>query len=184
MTNVHLRSKIHAWLFLFALLGLITAYVLEFKHFATTFEMGELAVKSIAVSLLLGLLLRWVLRAYAVDLVSNLQLWTACLLLPAFFAPFVGSLTNRLLSPHPVALNSYEFFGEKPFAASRYGFIEGEKIEPEGYYVFFLREGKLERLSSEISRFPGLESGETISIPVRKGLWGFEMVEWESIPDN
>jgi hypothetical protein len=129
--------------------------------------------------LVAGILLRWLFNKYVASSVTRLQLWAACLLLPALFAPLFGSWGNRLPAPYPAKPVSFEFFQEKPFAASRFGFLEGEKIEPSGYYVFIIRNGKIERLRSKISRFGNLERGATIQLPVKKGLFGYEVVEWQ-----
>ena len=160
-------------------IGLFTAYVFEFQWIENTFDAGELIWKSIAGGVLAGLGLGWFLRKKADDFVSRIRLWSACILLPAFFAPLIGSLTNRLLSPYPRQPQTFEFWEEKPYAAELYGFLEGEKIEPDGYFVFIIRNGKLKRFNSKIQRFQGIQRGETIELPVKKGLWGFEVMKFE-----
>ncbi len=170
------KFKILAWLGLLLFIGLFVLYAAEFKWLENTFDAGELIWKSIAGGVLVGILTGLFLKKHAEDLVSHIRLWAACLLVPAFFAPLAGSLTNRLLTPHETQLQDFEFWEEKPYASELYGFIEGEKIEPDGYYLFILRNGEIKRFKSKFQRFKGVRRGDIIKMPVKKGLWGFEVV--------
>jgi hypothetical protein len=117
------------------------------------------------------------LQKSAEDSVARMQIWAACLILCALFAPLVGSLINRLFSIR-AAPQTFLFFDERPYASSRFGWIEGEKISPDGYYIFITRNGKLERIESKKPRFEGVERGAEVELPVRKGLLGFDVVQF------
>lgn len=173
------QYKILAWIGMLMFVGLITIYTFEFHWIENTFESGKLVVRSIIAGVVIGILLGIVLRKQADDLVSRLRLWSACLILPAIFAPLAGSLSNRLLTPHAESPVYVEFWEEKPYAQERFGFIKGEKIEPEGFYIFLVREGEMKRFKSETRRFPGAQRGQQVEIPVKKGLWGFDVLMWK-----
>jgi hypothetical protein len=173
------KHKILAWLGILLFVGVFTAYAFEFQWIENTFDAAELIWKSIVAGVLAGLSLGWYLRKKAGDLVGQIRLWSACLLLAAFFAPLLGSLTNRLFSPYPVQMQPYELWEEKPYAAELYGFLEGEKIEPDGYYIFIVTNGTIKRFDSKIQRFKDMQRGQIVELPIKKGLWGFEFVKWE-----
>lgn len=173
------KHKILAWLGILLFVGVFTAYTFEFQWIENTFDAAELIWKSIAVGVLAGLGMGWIFRKKVGDLVGQIRLWSACLLLSAFFAPLLGSLTNRLLSPHPVQMQTFELWEEKPYAAELYGFLEGEKIEPDGYYIFIVRNETIKRIDSKIQRFKDVQRGEIVELPIKKGLWGFEIVRWD-----
>lgn len=173
------KYKILAWLGMLAFVGLITVYTFEFHWIENTFDAGKLVSRSVFAGVLAGILTGFLWRKKADDLVARLRLWSACLLLPAMFAPLIGSLTNRLLSPHPERLIHVEFWQETAYAEERFGFIKGEKVEPEGYYIFVVRDGEIKRFDSKIPRFPSVQRGDQIELPVKKGLWGFDVLKWE-----
>jgi hypothetical protein len=176
---IKLNYKVIAVASLLALVALIAVYAAEFRVFANTLDAQDLVVKSLIWGLAAGLLLSWQLRKYADDTLGKLRLWTGCICMCILFAPLIGSWANRL----PAYRSSHEmqvgFFSEKPYAASRFGFFEGEKIEPEGYYIFIFKDGKLERLRSESPKFQGVERGEMIRLNVQKGIFGYEIVRWD-----
>ncbi|MCB0522181.1 MAG: hypothetical protein H6577_14005 [Lewinellaceae bacterium] len=170
------KFKILAWASVFGLIGLISAYVLEFHWLANTFDVGMLVAGSILTALMIGAAAAWKWQKWGDEQVDRIRIWAACLLLPALFSPLLGSWANRLLSPYPVKNESFEFFEEKPFAESRFGFIEGEKITPDGYYIFIVHQGKIQRVKSKNQLFQGKQRGDQVELPVKKGLFGFETV--------
>jgi len=172
------RYKILAWLAVLALFGIVYTYVLEFEYFSNTFQSDTLIYKSVLAAVILGSIMAWRFAKGVKDIAGKMQVWTSFLVLPILTAPLAGSLANRLLSPYPIEIKQLGFFQEKAFASSAMGFIEGEKTEPEGYFVFVVYNGKLERLKSKIPRFIGLEPGGSVSIPIQKGLFGYEVVRW------
>ncbi len=173
------KTKILAWLTILAVVGLTTAYVLEFHWLGNTFEAEKLVGFSIMAALMIGAFLGWKFQKNGEEQVDKIRIWAVCLLVPALFAPLLGSWSNRLLSPHPVENKQFEFFEEKPFAQSRFGFIKGETITPDGYYIFVFYNNELQRIRSKRSHFQGRQRGDMVELPVKKGLWGFEtaMVE-------
>ncbi len=173
-----IRFRITVLLAGLGFIGLITIYVLEFQWIHNTFEVDRLVWASISAGLLAGGLSAWKLHKKVKDEIAKIQLWVVCLLLPGLFGPLAGSLVNRLLSPHPVQMETFTFFEEKPFAMNRFGLFQGENLQADGYYIFFSDGGKLERIRSDRPRFKGVERGSRIELPVQKGLFGFRFVKF------
>ena len=159
-----------------AVLGLVVAYVLEFYYFKRTFGIKNMSMIAAGIGAADGALLGWVLNRKARETVEGIQLYMFCIVLTALFAPLLASLSNRLLSPHPVKMERVVFFEERPYVSEMYGIMKGEKIKPRGYFLFFMREGKLERIDNRRPMAVPLQRGDTFEIPVRKGLWGVEWV--------
>lgn len=158
------------------LVGGIALYVLEFYYFQRTFELRPLLLIPAALGVALGAALGWKLSRDAEDEVEQIQVYLLCIVLSALFLPLLASLSNRLLSPHPVVWEDVVFFEEKAYVSDRFGMIGDEPAKPRGYYLFILRKGKLERIDNRHSMSPAPERGEIILIPVRKGLWGASWV--------
>lgn len=158
------------------ILALIVFYVLEIHYIHRTFAVGWLMALSAVVGLAIGGWIAYSLRHTAADLTEKVELFVFCILLGGFFAPLFGSWTNRLLSVHPVEQQAVEFVKQEGYKSDRFGLLEGEEVELDGYYLFFIRKGKVERITTELPLAPGIQPGETLYLPIRKGLWGFEWI--------
>ncbi|MBI5914903.1 MAG: hypothetical protein HY842_05965 [Bacteroidetes bacterium] len=173
-----LKFKLLAFLAVMSILGAVVLYALEFQWFKNTFDVENLILCSLLAGLVLGTILAWRSKN-GDDIASKMRHWATFLILPMLLMPLIGSLANRLLSLHPVEEKTFGFWEEKPFASSRFGMLKGEKIEADGYYIFILKDGKIERLESKKRQFPEVKRGGMVTIPVQKGLFGFEVVQWE-----
>lgn len=177
-----LKEKI-AYIFLgLLMLALVALYVFEFYYFQRTFGLKGLLLVSAMLGAALGAALGWRLSRDAEDEVDRIRLYLLCIMLAAIFLPLFASLSNRLLSPHPARLESVVFFEEKPYVSERFGVLKGEEVRIAGYYLFFHREGELLRIDNRHSLSPPPQRGDTILIPVRKGIWGVNWVESDRTP--
>lgn len=158
------------------LIGLIVLYVLEFDWFNRTITLKPLIIGSLVVGALAGLGTGYRFRALGEDLVGRIQIYIFFTVLCTLFAPLFGSLSNRLLSPFPAREEAVEFIKEEAFYADRFGLIESEKPPPTGYHLFFFYRGELHRIINDHPHFSDRERGDTILLPVRKGLWGVAFV--------
>lgn len=160
-------------------LGLIALYALEFYYFKRTFGIKTMALVAAGIGAVIGAILGGALSRKAEDAVDRIQVFLFCIVLTAGFSPLLASLSNRLLSPHPLKWESVQFFEEKPYISERFGIMKGEKVKPRGYNLFFIRNGTLERIDNRLPLSVKPQRGDSLQIPVRKGLWGVEWVgEW------
>ena len=171
-----INYKLAAWLIVTTTMLVIVFYVIEFDYIGNTIGFGDLMLKSLAVSFVVGIYLGWRFQNKGKEQVDRIRIWSACLLLPFFFAPWLGSLTNRLLPRNAVTYHSFEFLDEVPYASSAYGFLQGETIEEDGCYLFIFYQGEIHRLKRIKCKFYNKQNGDIITLPVKKGLWGYEVV--------
>ena len=157
-------------------IGLIVLYVFEFRFFDRTLEFNRLFVGSMLLGGVAGFLLGYRFRGAGRELIEKVQLYVFFIVLCALFAPLFGSLSNRLLSWRGTRDVSVEFVNEEPRFASPYGVIIDEPLEANRYYLFFYKDGVLYRIKTDTLHYPDLESGDTIVLPMRRGLWGFDVV--------
>ncbi|MDX2136269.1 MAG: hypothetical protein SFV52_15910 [Saprospiraceae bacterium] len=169
-----MRMQFYALLSVLALFGVVVLYVREFDYFSNTIHAGRLVAGALVAGVCLsaGLLL-----AYR----ERFQPWEKHLpeALLIFFAitlvmPLVFSLLNR--SYGTVQYESFQFLEEKPYYASAYGALKGERIEPSGYFLLVKNDkGGTHRFRyQQQAYFPLSRAGDTISLPMHKGLLRFE----------
>ena len=170
------KEKLLYLLLTLALLGLMAVYVLEFYYFKRTFEIKTMSWVAALIGLADGALLGWLLSRKTGDAVERIQVFFFCLVLTTVFAPLIASMSNRFFSPHPLRWESVVFFEQKPYISERFGLLQGETPKPRGYYLFFIREGVMRRIDNRKPLTKAYQRGDTLQIPVRKGLWGVEWV--------
>ena len=159
------------------LILLIVLYVFEFKHFDRTLSVKGLVISSIVVGLLLGLFLGYRFRHLAKDLTERVQIYVFFAVICMIFMPLLGNLSNRLLSFRPATATEVEFIQETPYLSDRLGVIEGQEVKPTGYYLFFYHKQQLHRTKNKAPQFPNKQRGDLIQLNIKKGLWGWEIIE-------
>ncbi len=165
-----------AWLLVaLALIGLIVLYVFEFWWMDNTIEVEGLVLYALVVGAVLGAALGWWLSRHVVESYERFRIVVLWMFLAALFAPLAASLSNRLLAGR-VEWRELEVVRVEQFAQSRLGFMKGEKVQPEGYYLFVLWGEGLERFRFRRLPEPLPRRGQKIEVPVRHGFWGFEVV--------
>ena len=174
-----MNYKIAAWLLVFFLVFLIACYVHEFDYIGNTIHYQSLIWKSLAIAFISGNFLGWYLHQRGEEQVDRIRIWSAAVLLPLFFAPWLGSFTNRAFIGKPVNTRTMEFLEERPFAASAYGFLKDEEIKEDGCYLFVFYKNNIHRLKRPSCEFYEKLNGDQIELPVRKGLWGYEFIPFE-----
>ncbi len=159
------------------ILSLVVLYALEFRYFDRTLGFGRLLGWSLPVGAVLGGLLGYRFQRQGRERLERIQIYVFFIVLCTLFAPLFASLSNRLLSwrsPRPVAV---EFAGTDPRYASRFGLTKDEVPEANQYHLFFYRDDRLHRIKTEAPRFPEAEQGDTVVLNMKRGLWGFDIVQ-------
>ncbi|MEO1261960.1 MAG: hypothetical protein AAFZ15_24365 [Bacteroidota bacterium] len=174
-----MNYKIAAWLLVVFLVFLITCYVHEFDYIGNTIQYRSLIWKSLAGAFVFGNLLGWYFHKRGEEQVDRIRIWSAALLLPLFFAPWLGSFTNRVFIGKSINYQTMEFLEERPFAASAYGFLKDEEIKEDGCYLFVFYKRNIHRLKRPSCEFYEKSNGDQITLPVMKGFWGYEFIPIE-----
>lgn len=174
--NPDVRTRILALFAVVLFVSLTWLYVREFPVFSNTIG----ARKLIAVSLVFAELVAggfvWFRRQRFVPWERHMPEMLFLLLFCPLFAPLAGSLLNRSIGH--TEHQPFEFIAEKPYFASNYGLLKGEKIQPTGYILTVREQGRqgLEFKYKKQAYFPLTKPGETILLPVKKGLFGFRVM--------
>lgn len=165
------------------LLGGVVLYALEFRYFNLTLQVRSLVLWSVAAGVVLGAFLGYRYQRKTREQVEKIQIYAFFILLSAVFMPLLGSLSNRLLSLSEIAPVPVEFLQEEARYADRFGITKGDTVRPNEYFLFFYKDGDIHRIKTTTPEFSGKERGDTILLPIRKGLWGYEIVRPDALPD-
>lgn len=164
-------------LFILLFFGFVVLYGLEVTYLGYYLERNRLLLTGLGIGLLLGLGLAWwwAGRRKSLELYDRIRLGLGIIIGLTLVFPLLLSLTNRWFSfdRHRVAV---EFMEESPRYGSRFGLTDEEQVEPTHYFIFFRLNHRVYRVSSSQPLFPSASEGDTVSVMVRDGLWGFDYV--------
>jgi len=159
----------------FSLIGL---YVREFPVFTNTIDAGRLAGIGFVVGAALAATLLYVFRVRLTPWSKHLPEVMTILVFTVLFGPLMASLLNRLGGKSEY--QSFEFLAETPYLSSNYGILKGEKIRPTGYKLEVREKGRLLRFRYKTQAYyPNTKPGETVLLPVRRGMLGFRVMTLE-----
>lgn len=163
-----------------AAIGLIVLYALEFRWFDRTIQFSHLAGWSIAIGALPGTILGVYFSRKESDITDSVRVFLFCLFPCVFFAPLMGSWSNRLAGWQEGRAEPVVFAQAQAYYASRSGPIKGEKVKPSGWAYFFYYREKLRRIKHKQEwRIPAQTNrGDTLFLNMRKGLWGYDVVQF------
>ncbi|MFT4663521.1 MAG: hypothetical protein ACI8YQ_003176 [Polaribacter sp.] len=160
-----------------AILLLILLISLELKHFNNTFEAKTMVLIAMFVGLLLGVFLSYKTtnENKKMETLTKFQIWVALLICCTLVMPFLVSFTNRVLSFRGIEEVPVTFVQTEGFYADRYGLLDS--AEPDGYFLFVLKDDNLVRLKTRKNPFPNAKENKTVLLPLRKGFWGFNYAD-------
>jgi len=170
-------TKFLAFLAVLALFVVVWMYTREFHVLSNTIEGKRLVWGALAFGAVLSVSLIYFFR-------QRFQPWEKHRpeVFMLFFAltlimPLLASLLNRAgATEHH---RSFVFLSEQPFTEAGYGVLKGEVLKPSGYFLLVKDEGGVAHRFRyrQQAYYPMTRAGETVLLPLQKGLLGFEYLE-------
>jgi hypothetical protein len=157
-----------------AIIGLVVLYSKEFQYFTNTFNFRSLLWKALPAGGLIGLGAGYFFQRKTVQPLEKVQIMIFFILIFLIFAPLFASLSNRWLHFGGTETRDYPFYQLETFISDRFGMIKGESPSPTGYYLFFIKDHRIVRITTHDARFERNQRGDTIALKIKKGLWGYE----------
>ena len=152
----------------------VVGYVFEFKHFSNTFGIESLIVRALVFGFVMGLLGGFYFSKNLKDGLEKLQMYVAFVFLGLLVIPLLASWINRALSSNQLVYETVVLERQQVYSQSRFGQVEG-KLQTDGYYVFFIKDRKLERIKTSKLLFPkDTPKGTRVDLPIRKGGLGYD----------
>lgn len=170
--NIQTRKLI---LIALAFVAIPVLYTFEISHLNQTLHAGQMMMIALVIGLVIGIVLGYRLQKNSTDTVERMRTYAACIILSALTLPLLVSLSNRLLSFRPTQRVQVEFVEESPRFSNRFGAFENA-IQPTSYFTFFYKNSELLKIQTSESLFPDAKRGDLVTLPLKRGLWGFEFV--------
>lgn len=170
--------KVLAWAAAIGIVLIIALYSIEFFYISNTLEVESLVFRTAILMLLLGIYAAFHFQNKGEEQVDRIRIWSVCLLIPLFFAPWLGSLSNRLAPASAIEYKTLEFIESIPLSQDKQA-VQEEDQKESGCFLFVYYKGKIQRLRRPTCEFENKKNGDEISLPVKKGLWGYEVILWD-----
>lgn len=163
-------------LIVLAFVALPVLYTLEVDPLNRTLHGGRMVAIALVLGIVVGVLLGYRFQKMTNDAVGKIRSYAVSIILAALIFPLFVSLSNRLLSFRAVQNVQVEFVEESPRYSSRFGAANGA-VAANAYLTFFYKDQDLLRIQTRQSRFSGAKRGDLVILPIKKGLWGFDIVQ-------
>ena len=161
-----------------AIFGVIFGYAHEVEWYSNTFGIKALIFRSLAVGGILGGIVGWFLRKKATDLEDRMPIFIGCIIVGLAVFPIKAIWLNHFFADQTPLSKKVIFERETPIRGSRFGIIKGFKMPAaDGFYTYFLMDLEEQRVRSRQPIFPNVASGQTVELPLRQGLFGFQIVD-------
>jgi len=149
----------------------IILFAFETRHFSNTFEVKNLVKRSLAIGFLTACVISFFYTKRYSESLDKLQITIFFIVSCLLSFPLLGSLSNRLLSFSPKEKVEVEYNSQEVYSKSRFGKV---KSKPDGLFLFFVKDQKIERVKTEENIFPKAKKGDRVYIVIKKGFWGYE----------
>lgn len=165
-------------LFIFSLIFLIAS---EIRWFENTFDSVRMAAYAAILGFLIGAGVAYRVAKKLSDSLDKVRATLAILIVLSILFPLAASITNRLLSSNPVHQEEVVLFKEIPYYSGRFGLPPKDQLQWTGYYIFVVRNDKIERLTAQKAHFLPEMAGQNVQIPIKKGFWGYDIAFLDEI---
>jgi hypothetical protein len=176
MDELSWRERLGAVVSVVVLFGLVWLYTREYPVFTNTLQASRLVLGAFLFGFLLAAALLYALRWRLTPWANHVPEVLLIVFFIPLFMPLFASRLNR--AGGTVAHRPFEFVAEAPYVASAYGWLRYRPIEVSGYRLIVKDGERLRRFQYKSqSYFPLAQPGDTILLPVRRGLLGVEVME-------
>ena len=169
------RPKFYAIFAVLVFFLLIALYANEYRYLSNTIGARGLVIGSMLIGVAISSAAVWLGRNRFTPWDRHLPEVLLIVAFSVIFSPLFGSLLNRAFSLKEY--ESFEFVSESPYFASGYGLLKDEKLQPTGHYLTVKERGAMHRFKYKSQPYyPLTKPGETIMLPVRRGIFGPRVV--------
>jgi len=171
-----MKIRLYALAAVAIFVGLMMVYVRELDCLSNTIGLKPLLWGSLLVVASITAALLWRFRDRFVPLENHFPEVLCIAVFSLLFAPLWGSVLNRVVATK--GSRTFLFISERTYFSSGYGWMRQESPKPTGWMLTVNDKGKVRQFRyKKQPYFPITQPGETIELPVVKGVFGVDIVD-------
>ncbi len=165
-------------IFVLAILGgIILGYVHEVPYFSNTFEIQYLFFRCLLLGVAVGGIIGWILSKKAADKSDRAPIILFSLVAGMAVFPLLGISSNHVFAKTDPLSIKVIFQKEEPLRTSRIGIVKNTTLTIDAFYLYFAKDGEIDRIRTKTQSFQNVEAGQEIELPLKQGFWGFTFVD-------
>ena len=156
---------------------IILGYVREVPYFSNTFGIWYLFFRSLFIGIFVGGIVGWILSKKTTDKSDILPIFAFSIVAGMAIFPLIGISSNHFFAKNDPLSIKVLFQKEEPLRTSRFGVAKNTTVAVDAFYLYFAKDGEMNRIRSKTQSFRNLEAGTEIELPTKQGFWGFSFVD-------
>jgi hypothetical protein len=170
-------------MYLKAILGVVcfllvaAGYAFQIPVFSNTFDSMYLFFRALLVGGVTGFVVGRYLKDRSELPEEKLGILLGCIFAGIIVFPLIAIISNKTISLSDPLSIKVKYMRTEQLISSRFGMVKNMSDNVDAVYTHFIKDGEALRIRTKKPIFDGVERGTEVELPIRKGLWGFNVVD-------
>jgi hypothetical protein len=169
-------------MYLKAILGVVCfllvagGYAFQIPVFSNTFDSMYLFFRALLVGGVTGFVVGRFLKDRSELPEEKIGILLGCIFAGLIVFPLIAIISNKNISFSDPLSIKVKYMRTEQLISSRFGMVKNMNDNVDAVYTHFIKDGEALRIRTKKPIFDGVERGTEVELPIRKGLWGFYVV--------
>jgi hypothetical protein len=166
-----------------AILGVVgflliaAGYAFQIPVFSNTFDSMYLFFRALLFGGVTGFVVGRFLKDRSELPEEKIGILLGCIFAGLIIFPLLAIMSNKMISwGEPLSIK-VKYMRTEQLISSRFGMVKNMNDNVDAVYTHFIKDGEMLRIRTKKPIFEDVERGVEVELPVKKGLWGFYVVD-------
>ena len=108
---------------------------------------------------------------------ERIGILVGCVIVGMVIFPLIAIISNRKISIGEPLSMKVKYMRREQITTNRFGVIKNAQDNVDAVYTYFLKDNEPQRIRTKKVIFEDADKGTEVELPVKKGLWGFYVVD-------
>jgi ABC-type transport system involved in multi-copper enzyme maturation permease subunit len=170
-------------MYLKAILGVViflliaAGYAFQIPVFSNTFDSMYLFFRALLFGGVVGFVVGRFLKDRSELPEEKIGIMLGCIFASCIIFPLIAIVSNKNITLGETTNIKVKYMRTEQLITSRFGVVKNMSDNVDAVYTHFIRDGEAMRIRTKKPIFDDVEKGAEVEIPIKKGLWGFYVVD-------